>query len=254
MEITKEMEEKGPSEIRNPTRYLKAAVSRHLQQPGGSQVLEVDAGVHKRCTWLNNNLFGPGAIDDESMAALTSGMAYGRAMAFLKEMEEKGPEQIKNASGYIKVAVKREGGASGGGAESRASSQNGKNGVSRASSQSGKGGVDSGVHKRCTWLSANVFGLSAIDDGAVAALSSIQFGRAMEICKELEEKGPDSVANPSAYLKAAARREGSSERTASRGPKLQKRDGGKGPARRMGGGKGPAPTTFSVLPKLKSEA
>jgi len=63
------------------------------------------------------------------------------------------------------------------------------------------------VHKRATWLSANVFTAKPIDEEAIAAMIGMGAHRAMELFKEVEEKA-DSIRNPSSWLKSAAAREG----------------------------------------------
>lgn len=72
--------------------------------------------LHKRCTWLNGNVFGAGGIDHEAFAALES-LPLQRALELLKDVEAKGG-QVRNPSGYLKTSVQREG--SGGGQEGAA--------------------------------------------------------------------------------------------------------------------------------------
>ena len=61
--------------------------------------------VHKRATWLNGNVFGPGAIDAEAVAAMQT-LPVARAMEIFKGLEEKGAQAVLNPSGYLKVAVR----------------------------------------------------------------------------------------------------------------------------------------------------
>lgn len=208
MEMCKELEEKG-DDVKNPSKYVKAACARELT-PSSNQGIaaehvmtnlasgKADDKVHRRCTWMNNNVLQGKEISQENIVAMSM-LGVQAAMALCEDIEGKA-DKIGNTNGYIQTAVKR---AVGG------------NGVQIMHTQVVPGVVQSGpgdfsrVKKRCTWLSSNVFTNGGIDDEAVAALASLGFQRAMEICKELEQKG-DQVANPSGYIKAAVRREGQS--------------------------------------------
>jgi len=209
MAICKELEEKGET-VNNPTKYVKAACTRELTKfaEQGMAMMpmammqpmpmaagfampdmadgQVDSGIYKRCKWLNTNLLEGKAIGKDSMFALQM-LGFKSAMRLCKEIEEKAGE-IRNPNKYIQAAVGREAG-NGGAAQSDF-------------------GTLSKVAKRCTWLSSNVFTESGIQDDAVSALATLGFQRAMALCKELEEKGAEKVANPSGYIKAAVKREG----------------------------------------------
>lgn len=208
MEMLAEVEAKC-YQINNPAGYLKNAVRREGQSgfsadhQGGygadygygargdhgwntyADSSQVNSALHRRCTWLNANVFWQGAIDWAALAAL-SAIDVGRALDMLKDVEAKA-DSIGNPSGYLKNAVQREG--SGGELWKRTTD------------------IDTRIQKRCTWLNVNVFVHSPIDRAAVEALCEISYSRAMEICKTLEEKGSEHVANPSGYLKAAVQRE-----------------------------------------------
>lgn len=199
MELCKELEQKGDS-VKSPSGYIKAAVTREGggmmsagmmsgkgAGKGGYVPVEFDSGVHKRCTWLNANVLAGKEINQEAIFALSM-VGWQRAMELCKEVEEKSDE-VNNPSRYITAAVTRD--MSNGG-----------------SHKSSKPDVKTRVAKRVAWLNENVFTANGIDDAAVAALVTLGFQKAMELCKDLEEKGPKKVANPSAFLKGAVRREG----------------------------------------------
>lgn len=194
MAITKELENKG-TKVSNPSGYLRAAVRKEWTADGSQDanrrpipaqpvnLLETatpDLRLLRRCTWLNAHVFWPGAIDTEAIQAL-SALDPQRAMCMLRQLEGT-QSQVLNPSGVLLAACKNE-------------------------CQAEDGYVDSQIHRRCTWLNANVFWPGAIDASAVQALSCLELGRAMEMCKNLEAKGPHHISDPSRYLKSAVRRE-----------------------------------------------
>mmetsp|Transcript_74453 Transcript_74453/g.206777 ORF Transcript_74453/g.206777 Transcript_74453/m.206777 type:complete len:471 (-) Transcript_74453:154-1566(-) len=206
MAMLREVEAKA-DQVSNPNGYLKNAVRReNLYESGGyaggyddayasgsgayyDYGTKMNSTIHKRCTWLNANVFWDGAIDEDAIAQLST-LDTVRAMEMLKELEGKS-DKVINPSGYLKNAVSREDEAWDWDEDAEGAA----------------GEIDRRVQKRCTWLNANVFGAGAIDKEAMASLSTLDFGRAMEICRGLEEKGARYVANPSRYLKVAVRNE-----------------------------------------------
>jgi len=146
--------------------------------------------IDKRAAWLNANVFWKNPIDEEAIAAM-KGMGVARAMELFSEVEEK-QSNLRSASGYLKTAAKRDGFGPPDG----------------FGSSDGYGPpVSSGkVQKRAAWLNKHVFSGRPIDNDALEAMCSIDVGRAMDIFKEMEEKGSE-VKNPGAYLMAAVRRE-----------------------------------------------
>merc|ERR1719272_2643148 len=104
MELTRDLEEKGPGNVNNPNGWLQTAVKREtgwdpkgggggsgsgavwqaLPQGGGY----IDDGVVKRCKWLSYNVFGgAGAIDEEAVSVL-SAVGFAAAMDICKKLEE----------------------------------------------------------------------------------------------------------------------------------------------------------------------
>lgn len=149
--------------------------------------------IHKRATWLNNNVFSDRRIDEEAVAAM-QGMGASRAMELFKEIEEKA-DSIKNPSSYLKKAARREG--FGPPLEEVKARSKGK----ESNSDTDK------VQRRATWLNSNVFVDNPIDDDIVIAMQQLTAMRAMDLFKEIEEKA-GSIQNPNSYLKSALRREG----------------------------------------------
>jgi len=211
LELFKEIEEKK-EQMRNPSGYLKTAAKREVsfnvapvtaysapQQvmsykvAGGNGAQgsdEEQSKIHRRITWLNGNVFQDQKINDEAIGAMYS-MGVARAFELLKEIEEK-KEGMRNPSGYLIAAAKREGLV--------------PPGLSAAPAHASQ--EDYGkVHKRATWLNANVFKDRQIDQDAIAAMSSLGVSRAFELFKEIEAKA-DQMKNPSGYLKKAAQNEG----------------------------------------------
>jgi len=236
MELFKELETQS-SAIRNPSGYLKSQArkagfgpSEDYSAPSGRKAGgggNRDFGkVEKRATWLNANVFGDRPIDEEAMAAL-AGMGVGRAMELFKEVEEKAG-QVKNPSGYLKAAAAREGFAP---PDKQGGGKGGGKAAARNTHTQYERDYDK-VEKRAAWLNKNVFASSPIDDEAVAAMAGMGAARAMELFKEIEEKG-GQVRNPSGYLKSAARKEGFGP--AAEPPSTSPRQGG---AAKGGGGKG----------------
>eukprot|EP00927_Polykrikos_kofoidii_P053073 TRINITY_DN4721_c0_g1_i1.p1 TRINITY_DN4721_c0_g1~~TRINITY_DN4721_c0_g1_i1.p1 ORF type:complete len:546 (+),score=118.86 TRINITY_DN4721_c0_g1_i1:166-1638(+) len=245
MEMLQDVESKA-QRVSNPGGFLMNACRREGMQNAGYDAsyaantrydtgyvehyapenTQVNSAVHRRCTWLNANVFWQGAIDEEAVAQL-SGIDGGRSMEMLKILESKA-DTVANPSGYLKNAVRKEVGARagttwdeggewgwlpqnrGGGCEQQ---QQGDDwGWSQQNRVAGGGGqqqgdLDERIRKRCTWLNTNVFGIGAIDREAMVALSTLEYGRAMAMCKEVEEKGSNRIANPSGYLKVAVRKE-----------------------------------------------
>jgi hypothetical protein len=74
---------------------------------GGMQSVAAHSSVVKRAQWLNEKLFSAKPIDEDAVAAMV-GMGRDRAMELFKELEEKSGS-IKNPSGYLKAAARREG-------------------------------------------------------------------------------------------------------------------------------------------------
>lgn len=66
---------------------------------------------------------------------------------------------------------------------------------------------ESKIHRRITWLNANVFPDRNINDQALAAVQSLPVPRGLELLKDVEEKEA-KIKNPSGYLKTAVQREG----------------------------------------------
>lgn len=198
MELFKEIEMKA-DQIKNANSYLKTAIMWEDHIPdifegGGIPGIEGAGGyekVSKRAHWLNKNVFVANPINDEAIAALNS-LGVSRAMELFKDIEQKGDE-VQNPSGYLKAAAAREG----------------VGGQHAASNNQGMGAAVSydKTSKRVYWLNKNVFTESPIDDGALAAINALGESRAMELLKEIEQKG-SQIKNPSSYLKAAAAREG----------------------------------------------
>merc|ERR1712066_13442 len=75
-----------------------------------------------------------------------------------------------------------------------------------SSAGKGAGSVASRLQKRAAWLNSNVFASNPIDDNAIASMAELEYGRAMELFKDVEEKAGE-VNNPSGYLKAAVKRD-----------------------------------------------
>jgi len=162
-----------------------------------------DEKIHKRARWLSTNVFTSNPIDDEAVAAM-QGMGIARAMELFKEIEEKSG-QVKNPSGYLKGAARRDGF---GPPEQRSSvgSKGGGKSTGKGKGASADYGL-SKVEKRVKWLNSNIFRKNPIDDQAMEKMESLDFGRAMEIFKDVESKG-DTIKNPSSYLISACKREG----------------------------------------------
>lgn len=215
MELFKEVEEKF-EQIRNPSSYLKTAAAREnpsVQGRGMPQTAlalapfpsrrpDADPAtkIHRRASWLNANVFPDRQIDPEAIEAMKT-LDSGRAMELFKEVEEKSG-QVKNPSGYLKSAVAREG--SGMPQNLPASPRVGT--VTRLSGPASPE-EQTKIHRRVTWMNANVFPDRKIDDEAIGAMYGLGLARAMELLQEIQEKS-DSMRNPANWLKAAASREG----------------------------------------------
>lgn len=181
------------AELTNPSGYLIQAAKWDVSGLAGSVGGPVATGVQKRCEWMNANLFAPGAISQDAMAALSC-LSWGRAMELLNQAEEK-KDQMINPSGFLIVACKRD--------LSRHMNAKGGGGKGdKGKGWSGSDGVDAGVHKRCTWLNANIFGKGAINKEAIVALSSLSWERSMELLKQVEENKLE-ISDPSGVLLAA---------------------------------------------------
>eukprot|EP00446_Apocalathium_sp_SHHI-4_P054275 CAMPEP_0177374656 /NCGR_PEP_ID=MMETSP0368-20130122/44274_1 /TAXON_ID=447022 ORGANISM="Scrippsiella hangoei-like, Strain SHHI-4" /NCGR_SAMPLE_ID=MMETSP0368 /ASSEMBLY_ACC=CAM_ASM_000363 /LENGTH=360 /DNA_ID=CAMNT_0018838267 /DNA_START=16 /DNA_END=1095 /DNA_ORIENTATION=- len=171
--------------------------------------------ITTRADWLNEHVFTDRPIDDDAIAAMM-GMGMKRALELFKEIEEMG-DQVKSPSGFLKSAARREGlgpgGAGGGGAQKSKGKGKGGGGAvvggGGGGAAKGGGGARNGgrIANKAAWLNENLFQDRPIDDDAVAAMIGMGGARAMELFKEMEEKG-DQVKNPSGYLKSAARKEG----------------------------------------------
>ncbi|CAJ1441187.1 unnamed protein product [Effrenium voratum] len=205
MELFKEVEEKQ-LQVKNPSGYLKTACANDAAGAGaagaggaggagGAPGPMDESKIHRRATWLNANVFPDRQIDEEAIQALMS-LSVPRAMELCKDVEEK-QQQVRNPSGYLKMAVARE---SGNGAPKA---------VFQAAHQSNvpAGEEDSKIHRRITWLNANVFPDRQIDDEARGAMLGMGIARAFELLKDVEEKAA-SMRNPTGWLKTAALREG----------------------------------------------
>jgi len=156
--------------------------------------------IHRRASWLNANVFPDRHIDPEAIEAMKT-LDSARAMELFKEIEEKSG-QVKNPSSYLKTAVAREG--SGMPQNLTAASRVGT--VARLSGPASPE-EQTKIHRRVTWMNANVFPDRKIDDEAIGAMYGLGLGRAMELLQEIQEKS-DSMRSPANWLKAAASREG----------------------------------------------
>eukprot|EP00913_Durusdinium_trenchii_P001659 g1536.t1 len=158
-----------------------------------------DTKIHRRITWLNGNVFPDRPIDPEAIEAVKR-LGVSRGFELLKDGEQQlrsggGPVwlrsgledaeeksgKITNPSGYLKAAVLREGVVAPSLMAPIAPVQ-----------AEGKGNAhDEGkVHRRASWLNANVFPDRPIDEEAIAMLKALGAAR-----------------NPSGYLKTAVARE-----------------------------------------------
>lgn len=226
LELFKEIEEKK-DQIKNPSRWLISAVSREtsgvypeqpraraltmpavyapparaMHGPAGAAMSSADTKIHRRASWLNTNVFPDRPIDEEAIAAM-KGLGGARAMELFKEVEEKF-EQIRNPSSYLKTAAARENPS----VQGRGMPQTA---LALAPFPSRRPDADPAtkIHRRASWLNANVFPDRQIDPEAIEAMKTLDSGRAMELFKEVEEKS-GQVKNPSGYLKSAVAREGS---------------------------------------------
>eukprot|EP00435_Cladocopium_sp_Y103_P075108 s194_g54.t1 len=200
MALYKDVEEKQ-EQVKNPSGYLKTAVAR---DGGGGYVAapaaqgqhmqserEEQSKIQKRITWLNANVFPDRQIDTEATGAMF-GLGISRAFELLKEVEGKAQE-LRNPTGYLKTAAIREGlvPPEGHGGQAAVQSSNQEDKVSR----------------RARWLNENLFPDRPIDQEAIAAMSSLDMPRAMELFKDVEEKAAQ-LRNPGGYLKVAVSREG----------------------------------------------
>jgi len=219
LELFKDIEEKG---VRNPSGYLTTAAQREGLAPAGpatQQVMgarmqrqppqpanteEERSTIHRRATWLNKNVFQDKQIDNDAIGAMM-GLGVGRALELFKEIEEKAKAaQLKNPSGYLKKAAEREG------LSPPSLAGAGQLGIyaQPAYAQPALSEQESStIHRRATWLNANVFSDRQIDQDAVAAMLGLGVARALELFKEIEAKG-DQLRNPSGYLMKAATNEG----------------------------------------------
>lgn len=188
MEMLNDIEQRGPDRLEHPSSYLTASVRHENEDPWAKDDYHWSAEasrkytsdlVHRRCTWLNANVFWAGAISEAAIASLSE-LEVWRALEILKDLEEKSSE-VQNPSNWI-----------------QATSEN----------QWPEGSyVEHRVHRRCIWLNSNIFWQDAIDEEAIRAISSLDYAKAMNLCSDLEAKGPEKVSDPSRYLKTAVRRE-----------------------------------------------
>jgi len=220
LELFKEIEEKG---VRNPSGYLTTAAQREGLAPAGpatQQVMgarmqrqaapqpanteEEQSVIHRRATWLNKNVFQDKQIDNDAIGAMM-GLGVGRALELFKEIEEKAKAaQLKNPSGYLKKAAEREGLSPPSVAGARPAAMYAQPAYAQPALSEQE---SSTIHRRVTWLNANVFSDRQIDQEAVAAMFGMGVARALELFKEIEGKA-DSLRNPSGYLMKAAANEG----------------------------------------------
>eukprot|EP00930_Biecheleria_cincta_P031078 TRINITY_DN2155_c0_g1_i1.p1 TRINITY_DN2155_c0_g1~~TRINITY_DN2155_c0_g1_i1.p1 ORF type:complete len:806 (-),score=183.07 TRINITY_DN2155_c0_g1_i1:98-2284(-) len=220
LELFKEIEEKG---VRNPSGYLTTAAQREGYAPSGQSAQQVMRGgmqrqplqpamtederstIHRRATWLNKNVFQDKQIDNDAIGAML-GLGVGRALELFKEIEEKAKAgQLKNPSGYLKKAAEREGLSPPAPAGARPAVMYNQPALTEQESST--------IHRRVTWLNANVFSDRQIDQDAVAAMLGMGVARALELFKEIEAKA-NTLRNPSGYLMKAAANEGVSPQTA----------------------------------------
>lgn len=200
-----------------------------FHQGGGGSGQDSERKVIKRAEWLNMNVFVGRPIDDDAVGAMI-GMGVGRAMELFKDIETK---NVNNPSGYLKAAARREGLGPPGQpqqqqpqrqqvgaprqqqmpqapAQHRAPQQPQR----RQAAPGGKGahgGESQGmsIAARAVWLNSKLFVDRPIDDEAVGALCSMGSQRAQELLSEVEQKS-DTIRNPTAFIKTAAKREGQS--------------------------------------------
>ncbi|CAE7775065.1 FTSH10 [Symbiodinium pilosum] len=207
MELFKDVEEKK-EQVRNPSGYLKMAAAR--ESPVGPVVLSVPQGadhgkVQRRANWLNANVFPDRQIDSEAIEAMNT-LGSTRAMELFKDVEAKG-DQVRNPSNYLKSAAAREGAYAAPPAAPVTLPALPRGKVSRPLSGPASPAEQTRIHRKVTWLNANVFPDRRIDDEAIGAMYGLGLARAMELLQEIEEKSAD-LRNPTGWLKTAAFREG----------------------------------------------
>lgn len=206
-------------EVKNPNGWIIAAAKREglvppdkeaeaAPSPRGSKGSTKGSGkgggkdsskLHRRVTWLNGNVCQDAPINEDALAALGR-LELSAALELLKNVEEKSGE-IRNPTGYIVGAVNRLAGGGGGGQH-------------QGPPEGGKGHARGfnpdpdfeKIHRRATWLSANVFVDKPIEDNAIETLVQLGVPRALQLLKEAEEKAGE-LHNPTAWLGSAARKE-----------------------------------------------
>eukprot|EP00927_Polykrikos_kofoidii_P045975 TRINITY_DN4013_c1_g1_i1.p1 TRINITY_DN4013_c1_g1~~TRINITY_DN4013_c1_g1_i1.p1 ORF type:complete len:857 (+),score=179.96 TRINITY_DN4013_c1_g1_i1:232-2571(+) len=175
--------------------------------------------VHRRCTWLNANVFWTGAIEDEAIEALAA-LDFGLTMDITKELEAMGQEE-EDPSGFILSAVEQEyenneekygdegDGEAQTGHQSAGSGDGGQGDYEKAdvdAAQSLDEEAFAKLHARCMWLNENVFKNSAIEEETIFDLAELEFERAMQITNDLEALG-DHESSPSDYIRKMIQRE-----------------------------------------------
>eukprot|EP00928_Gymnodinium_smaydae_P037541 TRINITY_DN2603_c0_g1_i1.p1 TRINITY_DN2603_c0_g1~~TRINITY_DN2603_c0_g1_i1.p1 ORF type:complete len:633 (+),score=155.10 TRINITY_DN2603_c0_g1_i1:48-1946(+) len=193
--------------------------------------------VHRKVTWLNNNVFTGCQIHEDTVDMILE-LGVRKAFDMLNEVEAKA-DQVRNPGNWLKkatarvldeqeddVPIQREPKYT----EHRSWNKSerwsdyrddyrddhrddyrddyrddrGKGKGKRKGKRKSDEDADfSRIHKRATWLNGNVFTDSPIDEEAIEMLYELGVSRAYDLFKEVEESA-DDVSDPSEWLKQKA--------------------------------------------------
>lgn len=134
--------------------------------------------IHRRATWLNGNVFIDKPINLSSIRALMT-LNIARALYLLQLLEERS-SQLRDPNGYLMTAINHEH------AQATAAAREDEWSFSI-------------IHRRATWLNANLFLDNPISRQAILTMHNIGIPHALELFKEIEKKA-DHLRSPSGYL------------------------------------------------------
>lgn len=155
------------------------------------------SSLSKSIGWLNKSGVLQQPIIYSDVIESLSGMGDSAAEQLLGELEQKG-WSVKDPTKWLKAAAARGGAGKGG-------------------TKSSKGGGSSSLSKSIGWLNnSGMLAAPITYSDVIAPLSALGEAKAQELLAELEQKG-FSVADPTNWLCAAAKRAGSRGKGASKG-------------------------------------
>lgn len=165
---------------------------------------QMDQKLRKRVGWLNKEGGFNNQIRHDKVTEAAAGLPEQHVMKVLKYLEEKGAT-IKDPTSWVTAALRKDGGGAGGfGGPGGGAPWQGM-----AQTANFAGAMDEKLRKRIGWLNKNGGFNNALQYDKVSEVAGgLPQDKIFGVLKNLEEKGPQVVKEPTSWVTAALRKAG----------------------------------------------